>query len=405
LHGVKVADFTAFWAGPAATHALACLGAEVIKVESVQRPDGMRFTSCKPRDERWWEWSAVFHGVNTNKRSVTLKLDDHRGRELALQLVEWADVVIENYSPRVMEQFELDWAVISSRNPRAIMLRLPAFGLTGPWRDRPGFAMTVEQMSGLAWQTGYQDGPPMDVGGVCDPLGGMHAVVALIAGLAERQRRGTGMLIEVPLLEVALNVAAEHVLQFSANGAVLPRLGNRSADAAPQGVYACAGADAWVAVSVMNDRQWMSLCRVLELDDLRDDKALEVVEGRRREHARIDRALAGRFRCMASGDAEARLTGAGVPAAAVPVPVDVIGNPQLAARGFFEAVDHPVVGRYRLPSLPVVVGRVARRWHRTPPPTLGQHNDEVIRGLLGVAEEELRTLENEGVVGTAPVTT
>ena len=163
LDGVRVLDFTAFWAGPAATHMLAALGADVIKVESIQRPDGMRFTTtARPSVDRWWEWGPVFNGANAGKRGVTLDMTRPQGLAVAKSLVAWADAVVENFSPRVMEGFGLDWEAVAAANPRAIMVRMPAFGLTGPWRDRTGFAQTMEQVSGMAWVTGLADGPPLE---------------------------------------------------------------------------------------------------------------------------------------------------------------------------------------------------------------------------------------------------
>ena len=148
LDGVRIVDFTAFWAGPSATQLLGALGADVVKIESIQRPDGMRFTSAKPASvDQWWEWGFVFHGANANKRSVTLDLNRPEGLELVLGLIADADVVVENFSPRVMENFGLGWDTVHATAPRAVMLRMPAFGLDGPWRDRTGFAQTMEQQT------------------------------------------------------------------------------------------------------------------------------------------------------------------------------------------------------------------------------------------------------------------
>ena len=224
LDGLRIIDFTAFWAGPAATHMLAALGADVVKVESVQRPDGMRYTTTPPRAEQWWEWGPVFHGANTGKRGITLDLNDPEGLALAKRLVAGADAVIENFSPRVMENFGLDWDAVHAVNPRAVMVRMPAFGLDGPWRDRTGFAQTMEQITGMAWVTGFADGPPLIPRGACDPLAGMHAVFALLVALEARDRTGEGMLVEVTMVEAALNAAAEQVVEHSADGhAARPR--------------------------------------------------------------------------------------------------------------------------------------------------------------------------------------
>lgn len=363
LEGLRVADFTAFWAGPAATHLLAALGADVVKVESPSRPDGMRFTSVRPRHEQWLEWSPVFHGVNGNKRDVSLDLHDPVDVGRARALIEWADVVIENFSPRVLDDLGLGAEVVRAVNPAAILVRMPAFGLDGPWRDRTGFAMTVEQASGMAWQTGYADGPPMDVGGVCDPLGGMHAVVALMSALRERARSGQGAVVEVPLVEVALNAAAEQVLQFALDGTLITRTSNHGPDGDPQGVYPAAGEDRWVAISAAGPDQRRRLGAMAGVEDPSDD------------------ALA---RWCSGQDAEAlveALVSAGIAAAVVVPPAEVAANPQLRARRFFEPVRHPVVGEYEIPSLPFRIAGREPHWYRTPPPTVGQHTAEVFEEL------------------------
>ncbi|HET6874105.1 MAG TPA: CoA transferase, partial [Acidimicrobiales bacterium] len=267
LAGLRVADFSAFWAGPAATHLLAALGADVVKIESTVRPDGMRLNSSRPSDPQWMEWGAVYYGVNANKRSITLDLRQPEDVARAETLVGWADLVTENFSPRVLDDLGLGYERINRINPSAVLVRMPAFGLSGPWRDRTGFAMTVEQASGLAWMTGYADGPPMDMGGVCDPLSGMHAVVVLMAALRDRATDGRGALVEVPLVEVALNAAAEQILQFSLDGTLLSRDSNRGPEGSPQGVYATADEDGWIAVSARHDDDRSALQRLTGAPD------------------------------------------------------------------------------------------------------------------------------------------
>ena len=237
LAGLKVLDATAWWAGPASTQVLAALGADVVHVESIQVIDGMRPAAALPFAtlDEWWERSCFFLSINTNKRGITLDLGSERGRELFLGLVAWADVMVENYTPRVIENWDLGWERLKEINPRLVMCRMPAFGLDGPWRDRVGFAQTMEQLSGLSWVTGHRDGPPVMPNGPCDPLGGMHAAFAMLTALEQRDATGVGCMIEAPLVESALNLAAEEVLEFSAFGRIGERLGNRCRERAPTG--------------------------------------------------------------------------------------------------------------------------------------------------------------------------
>ena len=233
-------DLTGFWAGPAGTQVLAAFGADVIKVESTQRPDGMRFTSTRPPSvDGWWEWGAVFQGANAGKRGITLDLNRPEGREALLALVAQADVLIENYSPRVLDNFGITWELLQGVNRRLTLVRMPAFGLDGPWRDRTGFAQTMEQATGLAWMTGYPDAAPMVLKGPCDPTAGLHAVVATLAALEKADELGRGVFVEVPMVETALNIAAEVVIEYDAYGAELVRAGNRGPVAAPQNLYRC----------------------------------------------------------------------------------------------------------------------------------------------------------------------
>ena len=403
LGGVRIVDLTAWWAGPSATGILGALGADVVHVESVTRPDGMRMAGGMFYDQpQWWERSAFFLQANTNKRGITLDLASAAGRDLVLRLVAGADLVMENFTPRVLESFDLGWDVVHRANPAAVMVRMPAFGLDGPWRDRPGFAQTMEQVTGLAWQTGEVDDQPRIQRGPCDPNGGMHAALAALVGLATRDATGTGCLVEAPMFEAALAIAAEPVLEWSAYGHCLMRDGNRSPRAAPQGLYPCRGVERWLALSVLDDGQWRALVEALGRPEWALDPALSSAEGRRAHHDEIDEHLCRWAAARDLDEAVEELVAAGVPAARTVDQRRTAEQPQFVARGYCEAVDHPVVGIHPTPTWPFRFAGVDR-WIRRPAPTLGQHNREVLGGRLGCTDAELTSLADAGVIGDWPV--
>ena len=301
LDGIRVVDMTAWWAGPAAGHVLASLGADVIKVESTARPDLMRYSSTRPpTEDRWWEWGPIYHGANNSKRGITLDLTQPEGIRLLKRLVAVSDVVLENFTPRVMDNFGLGWDALHAVNPRLVMTRMPAYGLDGPWRDRTGFAQTMEAITGMAWVTGWSDGPPVLPRGPCDPLAALHAVFATMLALRDRETSGEGRLVEVTMIEAALNMAAEQVVEYGATGTVLERRGNRGRGAAPQNVYACAGHEEWLALAVATDDQWVALRGVLGDPEWARDPALDTLAGRFDAHDEIDAELG---RCLATRDA------------------------------------------------------------------------------------------------------
>jgi crotonobetainyl-CoA:carnitine CoA-transferase CaiB-like acyl-CoA transferase len=398
LHGVKVVDLTAWWAGPSATLALAALGADVVKVESVARPDQMRLAGTRhPPAEAWWEWGPIFHGANLSKQDVTLDLNSPEGLELVHRLIDTADVLVENFTPRVVDHFGLDFASLRARNPGLIMVRMPAFGLDGPWRDRSGFAQTMEAVSGIAWRTGFEDELPTLVLGVCDPLAGTHTAFATLLALDARAQTGEGMLVESVMVESALNVAAEAIVEYGAGAPAPGRLGNRGPDAAPQGVYPGAADDSWVALAVETDAQWDALVDALGSPSWAADAALRTADGRRARHDLLDKHLGAWTSAQSAEDAAGSLSAAGVPAEVVIAARDVVHNPQLRERGLFETEDHPVTGMHPVPTLPFEFTQVAG-WLRTPSPTLGQHNDEVL-GALGVDPVERDRLRASHVIG------
>jgi crotonobetainyl-CoA:carnitine CoA-transferase CaiB-like acyl-CoA transferase len=400
-----VLDLTMFWAGPFVGHFLATLGADVIKVESIQRPDGIRFASTQqPTADRWWEWCAMLHGMNAGKRGITLDLSRPRGLELARALISRCDVVVENFSPRVLDNLGLGYEGLARENPGLVMVRMPAFGLDGPWRDRTGFAQTMEQVSGMAWMTGFADGPPVIPRGPCDPLAGLHAAFALLVALEHRRRTGEGQLVEATMVEAALNATADQMLERQAYGRLLARDGNRGPVAAPQNLYACRGTEQWIAIAVATDAQWAALVEVLERPAWATDPRLGTRDGRRAAHDVIDASLA---RWCSGEDRDAlvaRLLAAGVPAAPVVHPSELARHAQILARGFLEPVVHPVTGVHELPGLPMRFSGVAR-WYARPAPTLGEHTADVLRGILGLDDAAMEALRAERITGDRPVGT
>ena len=403
LEGVRIVDLTAFWAGPAATHLLAAFGADVIKVESIQRPDGIRYSGGMRKDvDDWWEYGWVFHAMNTNKRSVTLDLGSDDGRRLFTQLAAGADVVIENFSPRVMDHFGLTADVLLKINPKLVVARMPAFGLDGPWRERVGFAPTMEQIAGLAWVTGLPDDPPVTPRGACDPLAGVHAAFAVLAALNFAERTGVGQQVELPMIETVLNVTAIQPIESEVFGTTLSRRGNRGQGWAIQNLYRCAGPDDdWIAVTVRDDQQWCALVDLMDRPSWCDEGMAGVV-GRRERADEIDCRLQDWFAAQSRDSAVERLAGAGIPAAPVVSPSLVTENPQLRDRGFFEELDHPRTGAGLYPCPPFALLAGQRRWLHRPPPTLGEHNEDVLRDRCGLTDEELARLAAGGIIGTRP---
>ncbi|MEU6146157.1 CoA transferase [Streptomyces sp. NPDC047081] len=406
--GLRVLDMTAFWAGPSCTHALAMLGAEVIHLEATARPDGTRLIAgVPPSVEQWWERSPIFAGLNTNKKSLTLDIRTERGREVLRRLIETCDVVVENYTPRVLDQLGLDYEAIRAVRPDAIVVRMPGFGLDGPWRDNAAFAFVIEDASGLTWLTGHPDQNPVEPYSIGDPNAGLHALNGLLLALEHRHRTGEGMLVEAAMVDAALNVAAEQIIEYSAYGALLERAGNRGPAAAPQNLYRTAdtdefgGNDSWVAISVATDEQWQALCEAVGRSDWATDPDLATAEGRHAHHDAVDEGLADWCGERGADEIVDVLWAAGIPVGKVLQPHRQAELEQLRFRGFFEELEHPVSGTARYGTLPVRLSRGPERRHVRPAPLLGEHNQELLAGL-GLTEREIAALESDGIIGRAP---
>lgn len=370
--GLRVLDLSTFWAGAYLTCYLGAFGADIVKVESIQRPDGHRYSGAYPFEgEDWYERSALWQATNLNKNDLTLDLTSERGRDIARRLAADADVVVENFSPRVVEQFGLDYESLIAIKPDVIAVRMPGFGLEGPWRDYVGWALNIEQTSGMTAATGYPDGPPCNLQGPADPVVGVHAAVALLAALEHRRRTGEGQLIEIAQIEVAACVTAEPVIEYSMNGVVRPRAGNRMSGYL-QGVYPTVDEDVWVALS------------------LPDEGTLD--------HDMFDDLVAGWTRTQSAAAVVEQLRAQGIPAEQLATGDRMYDFAQLEARRFYEEFTHPVTGPRRYPGWPFRITPGPARHHRSGAPTLGRHNDEILRGL-GLSGDDLAALREQRVIG------
>ncbi len=402
LAGMRIVDFSMGWAGPICTRTLADLGADVIKIEACGYPDWWRGVDNRPEvlAQRLYEKAARFNIMNRNKRAITLDLTVPDGVALAKALVKDADAVVENYSAGVLATFGLDYAALKQVNPSLVMASMAAFGATGPWRECRAYGSTLEQGSGLPSVGGRAGDPPMmNHLAFGDAVGGLNAASALLVALMHRKRTGIGQHIDLSQVQCMLPFTAAWAIEQSANGKLAPRAGNRHPAHAPHGVFPCVGADKWMLVAVADDAMWRGLCRAIGRDDLARDAGLASADGRRAQQDRLEAAIADWTRGRTADEAMTALQAVGVAAGAVRAPMDLIDDPHLTARGFWQWVDRLWVGRHPQPSAPwrEADAPVPVRW---PAATMGQYNEEVLGGLLGLSAAELGRLANADVIGT-----
>ena len=405
LRDIRIVDLTMGWSGPLATRHLADMGAEVIKIESCGYPDWWRGWENTPEAlaSREHEKSPSFNQINRNKLGITIDLTHAKGRDLALKLVARADAVIENQAKGVMEKLGLSFEALQVANPSIIWLSLPAFGAMGPWSTYRGYGSTVEHGSGLPHLTGDPDGPPVQTHiAYGDACGGLNAVAALLVGLFHRKRTGLGQRIEISQVEGMLQLGAHGPIAQGLTGSPPPRTGNRHPIYVPQGIFPCAEPDTWLVVSITADEMWPALCRVIGRADLAGDHTLATANGRRSSEANIEDAIAAWAKGIKAEDAMQALQADGVGAGVAQRPTDLLHDTSHVERGFWQELDRDVVGPQPHPT-------TAWRFDGTrgplkhPAPLLGEHNQQILGGILGLSGDELAALEAAGIIGDQPI--
>ncbi len=402
LAGLKILDLTMFFSGPLATQIAADAGADVIKVESVQRIDGWRasaaFDAARP-----WEHSPNWNWVNRNKRGITLNLADPQGVALVKSLIVDADVIIENYTPRVMGNFGLDYATVREINPRIIMMSLPGFGSDVSWRDYVAFGMSTEEMSGMCHLTGYAGGPPMFTGmNGGDPFVGVIAATVMAAALHHRETTGEGQFIDLSQVEACTLFVGDAVTGWTLAGADPGRVGNTHPTRAPYGIYPCRD-DNWVAIECQTDAQWATLAPIIGHPEwCAETSPLATTVGRLQQREKLDAAIAAWTQSRGHIATMDELQSLGVPAGAVMMGTDLLADPHLAATNAFIEQDRPDVGIKHYPRQPYTF-RFATPVEERRAPLLGEHTNEVLQERLGLTPAQLAELEREDIIGTVPL--
>jgi crotonobetainyl-CoA:carnitine CoA-transferase CaiB-like acyl-CoA transferase len=389
LAGIRVLDFTWVVAGPVATRILADLGADVIKVE---RRDAIDFG-----DRRGGLSGTLMRG----KRSVVLNLAEPRGVAIARALALASDVVIDNFSARVMSNLGLDYETLAPERPEIICVRMTGFGLTGPDRDHVSYGPTLQALAGYTLLMGEPGGPPAGFGYSYSDLASGHlGALAVLAAVFQRRRTGRGQLVDLAQQEVVASLVGPLLLERAADGGTSAPVGNASqeAPAAPHGIYPCAGDDRWIAIGIFSDDDWHRFVHAMGAPSWALDARFATLAGRLRHTGELDRHVAEWTRTMNLHVATSRLQANGIAAGSVADASDLCArDPALAARGHFVDVATPEGRRVRLDGPPFVLSETPARV-RGPGPLLGEHTDEVLSTVLGYDAARVAALRADGVV-------
>ncbi len=407
LRGVRVLEMGQLIAIPFAMKLLADMGAQVIRLESTRRLESYRSDSVYQNEihGEFWNRGANFYEQNRNKLGITLDLGRPEGLDILRRLIAVSDIFAENFTPRVIRNFGLEYKELRRIKPDIIMVSSTGYGFDGPWANFGATGPATEGASGLAYTTGYRDGPPvMAEIPYVDYTAGEHTVFAVMTALMNRLRTGQGQFIDVSQTQAAAATIPEALLDFSANGRAPARIGNADPVMAPHGCYPCKGEDRWIVIAVSDDMEWQSLCHVLGRTNWAAEERFSGSVGRLRHREELDVMLREATAPWEAHRLMRALQAVGVPAGAVLDSKDLLLDPHLRERGFYEVVRHhpstgmpplPYAGRpWKLSETPAVQPKAA--------PLMGEHNDFVLRELLGLTYVEVSSLEAEGVIGYAP---
>ena len=385
LADIRILDLTRVWAGPLATRILGDFGAEVIKISDPRVPiDRLGGTNNK---------------LNRNKPNLALRLDHQSGRDIFLDLTATADVVVENFRPRVMRNFNLTYEDLRAVRPDIIMCSMPGYGTTGKYAEYPAFGPSVEAMTGLPSMMGYEGGPPRTSSlAYPDPVSALNSVAAIMTALNHRRRTGQGQFIDLALIEGPICQIGEYVAAHSMTGIQPPRAGNAHPDYAPYGVYPARGEDEWIAICVTSDEQWRELCRLMDRPELSDSEEYSDESARRNDLNALDEIIAQWTREQDGPELAASLQSVGIAAGRAAKNYQLLADSHLNARNFFVEIDEPDVGKKTYPGQAIRMDGMDRAsW--IPSARLGEHTEKILSQLLAMNDARISQLEQDETIG------
>ena len=391
LSGIRVLDFSRVLAGPAASLALADLGAEVIKVEPPGTGDDTR-TFPPFKDGH----SVYFLGINRGKKSIVIDLKHPDGVALAHDLAAKCDILIENYRPGVMDRLGLGYETLAAANPGLIYCAISGFGMTGPLRDYPSFDIVTQAMSGALSVNGERDRSPTRLGlPMGDLVGGINGPIGILAALYERTITGKGRLIDVSLLDGLMGLLA-YLPQIAFHSGENPKpQGNPHPNLVPYGVFPAS--DGLMVIACLTNAFWASLCRSLGIDALIDDPRYDTLEKRRAARAEVDELVAAQTRLLSFAELDVILTRHQVPHAPILGVLDALSQPQAVEREMVVETEHAALGTIRVVNRPIKFPG-ARQPIPTAPPVLGEHSDAILKDVLGLSDADVTALRASGAV-------
>ena len=389
LAGLKVLDFMWVIAGPFFTRVLSDYGATVVKVESSTVLEPARGAPPFRDGEPGIENGMPFANFNAGKLGVTIDPANPVGREVILDLVRWADVVTESFSPKAMKAWGLDYAALREINPSLVMLSSCLMGQTGPRAQVPGYGNMAAALTGFYDLTGWPDRSPAGPYlAYTDGVSPRFMLVALLAALEHLEHTGQGQYIDVSQAEAAIHMLAPAILEHEVNSRIWSRTGNHDLDLCPHGVYPALGEDRWVAIACQSDEAWRALCTTMGFEDAHTDESLSMAAGRRDRADVLDRMIAEWTGSRAEGEIESVLITAGVAAHVVQNSAECVADPQLRHRGHFQSVAHPSLGQVVVEGTRFALSRTPARVTRAAP-ELGEHNAYVLQDILGYDAERI----------------
>lgn len=398
LAGVKVADFSMVWAGPYATAVMGYLGAEIIKIESRKHVDQTRQGSITlGEDYDGVDGSPIFNNANLNKKSISIDISKPEGAELAKKVVAECDIVVENMRPGKMAKNGLGYEDLKAVKPDIIMISASGFGATGPYKNYGGYAPIFASIGGLAYLTGYADGEPNTMSGVMDLRVGTVSAFVALAALIRKQKTGQGMYVDVSSSEAISSLIGSDLMGYTMNGVSPMRRGNEDSILAPHQVYRCKGQDKWVSIAVATEEEWKSLCDVMGNPEWTKDPKFMDTYQRWYNRKELDELMSQWTINYTDYEVMHMLQAAGVAAIPSMSAEEILSDPHSEARGIFTKVNHPILGEKTVVMPPWRFSETPAEIYKSAP-LLGENNDEIFGGLLGMSKEEMDALKEAKIM-------